>query len=61
MSDKHTVSRRGALGLFGATAVAAPLLGTATAEAATPAFVPSVGNGATPVQGLHLQFGADPA
>jgi hypothetical protein len=61
MSDKRTVSRRGALGLFGATAVAAPLLGTATAEAATPAFVPSVGDGATPVQGLHLQFGADPA
>ncbi|HEY0497769.1 MAG TPA: metallophosphoesterase family protein [Kutzneria sp.] len=63
MSDAkaRTVSRRGALGLFGATAVAAPLLGTATAEAATPAFVPSVGNGATPVQGLHLQFGADPS
>jgi hypothetical protein len=61
MSDKRTVSRRGALGLFGATAVAAPLLGSAPAEAATPAFVPSVGNGATPVQGLHLTFGRDPS
>jgi len=61
MSDKRTVSRRGALGLLGATAAAAPLLGSATAEAATPAFVPSVGNGATPVQGLHLTFGRDPS
>jgi hypothetical protein len=63
MSDvsKRTVSRRGALGLFGATAAAAPLLGSATAEAATPAFVPSVGGGATPVQGLHLTFGRDPS
>ncbi|MFC0436067.1 metallophosphoesterase family protein [Kutzneria buriramensis] len=63
MSDttKRTVSRRGALGLLGATAAAAPLIGSTAAEAATPAFVPSVGNGATPVQGLHLQFGADPA
>jgi hypothetical protein len=63
MSDttKRTVSRRGALGLLGATAAAAPLIGSTAAEAATPAFVPSVGTGATPVQGLHLQFGADPA
>jgi hypothetical protein len=63
MSDasKRTVSRRGALGLLGATAAAAPLLGTTTAEAATPAFVPSVGSGATPVQGLHLTFGRDPS
>jgi 3',5'-cyclic AMP phosphodiesterase CpdA len=64
MSDtpKHTVSRRGALGLLGA-ASAAPLLGVGTANAApqTAAFVPSIGNGVTPVQGLHLQFGRDPA
>jgi Purple acid Phosphatase, N-terminal domain/Calcineurin-like phosphoesterase len=58
---KHTVSRRGALGLLGAGA-AAPLLGTTAASAATPAFVPTPGSGgATPVQGLHLTFGRDPS
>jgi hypothetical protein len=64
MSDdaKFTVSRRGALGLLGAGAAAAPLLGSGTAVAATsPAFVPSGGSTATPVQGLHLTFGRDPA
>jgi 3',5'-cyclic AMP phosphodiesterase CpdA len=59
-STKHTVTRRGALGLLGAGAAAAPLLGAGTA-AASPAFVPSAGAGATPVQGLHLTFGRDPA
>ena len=63
MSDatKHTVTRRGALGLLGA-AGAAPLLGTTVAHAAAPAprLSPSVGS-ATPVQGLHLQFGRDPS
>jgi hypothetical protein len=62
MSDaKFTVSRRGALGLLGASAAAAPLLGAAPAAASAPAFVPSGGANATPVQGLHLTFGADPA
>jgi 3',5'-cyclic AMP phosphodiesterase CpdA len=67
MSDasKHTVTRRGALGIIGAVgagAAAAPLLGATPAEAATgPAFVPTPGGGATPVQGLHLTFGKDPA
>jgi hypothetical protein len=62
MSDqtKHTVSRRGALGLLGGIG-AAPLLGATPAAAAGPTFVPSAGNGATPVQGLHLTFGRDPA
>ena len=57
----HTVSRRGALGLLGAVG-AAPLLGSATAHAATPSptLSPAVG-GATPVQGLHLTFGKDPS
>nr|WP_279579429.1 metallophosphoesterase family protein [Fodinicola feengrottensis] len=62
-ASKQTVTRRGALGLLGAVgtgAAAAPLLG-ATPASASPAFVPSVGNGATPVQGLHLTFGANPA
>jgi len=56
----NTLSRRGALGLLGA-AGATPLLGTTAAAAAAPKFAPSVGGGATPVQGLHLTFGADPA
>src|SRR6266566_3443610 len=59
MSDatKHTVTRRGALGLLGA-AGAAPLLGTTVAHAAAsaPTLSPSFGS-ATPVQGLHLTFG----
>jgi hypothetical protein len=59
-STKHTVTRRGALGLLGAGAAAAPLLGAGTAVA-SPAFVPTTGAGATPVQGLHLTFGRDPA
>jgi 3',5'-cyclic AMP phosphodiesterase CpdA len=63
MSDatKHTVTRRGALGLLGA-AGAAPLLGSTVAHAAAPSptLSPSVGS-ATPVQGLHLTFGPDPA
>jgi hypothetical protein len=61
-TSKHTVSRRSALGLLGAGA-AAPLLGTGIADAApqSAAFVPSVGSGATPVQGLHLTFGRDPS
>ncbi|MBN9739759.1 hypothetical protein DMP23_01360 [Amycolatopsis sp. A1MSW2902] len=53
-----TVSRRGALGLMGASA-AVPLLGTGTAAAAP--LMPTPGGGATPVQGLHLTFGRDPA
>ena len=66
-TGKATVSRRGALGILGAVgagAAAAPLLGVTAADAApaapaNPAFVPSKGSGATPVQGLHLTFGAD--
>jgi hypothetical protein len=66
-TGKPTVSRRGALGILGAGAAAAPLLGVTAADAApaaapaNPAFVPSKGSGATPVQGLHLTFGPDPA
>jgi hypothetical protein len=64
----HTISRRGALSLLGATGAglaAVPLLGAAPAIAATPRpstdFVPSLDvHGVTPVQGLHLTFGADP-
>ena len=59
---KHTVTRRGALGLLGAVG-ATPLLGSAAAHAAplpAPTLRPAVG-GATPVQGLHLTFGNDPA
>jgi len=63
MSDaKHTVTRRGALGLLGAVG-ATPLLGSAAAHAAplpAPTLSPAVG-GATPVQGLHLTFGKNPA
>ena len=71
-ATKHTVNRRSALGLFGAVgagAAAAPLLGVTAADAApataagpaSTAFVPSIGSGATPVQGLHLTFGRDPS
>lgn len=56
----NTLSRRGALGLLGA-AGATPLLGATPAAAASTTFAPTVGGGATPVQGLHLTFGADPA
>ncbi|MFI2297779.1 purple acid phosphatase family protein [Actinacidiphila glaucinigra] len=65
---KHTrISRRNALGLFGATvsgAAAGPLvLGAGTAEA-VPATSEvtglTTGSATTPVQGLHLTFGADP-
>jgi hypothetical protein len=63
------LSRRHALGLLGtagAGAVAVPLLGAGTAEAATPIGAPAFsltpdGAGAPPVQGLHLTFGADPS
>jgi 3',5'-cyclic AMP phosphodiesterase CpdA len=57
-ATKHTVTRRGALGLLGAVG-AAPLLGTSAADAAT--VSPTIGSGSTPVQGLHLTFGKDPA
>jgi len=57
-ATKHTVTRRGALGLLGAVG-AAPLLGTSAANAAT--VSPTIGSGSTPVQGLHLTFGKDPA
>jgi hypothetical protein len=63
MSDaaRHTVTRRGALGLLGAVG-AAPLLGSATAHAAAPAATPQPAIGSvTPVQGLHLAFGRDPS
>src|SRR5262249_27151576 len=62
-TNKTTVSRRGALGLIGAVgagAAAAPLLGATPAAAATMHVSPTVGRGATPVQGLHLTVGADP-
>jgi 3',5'-cyclic AMP phosphodiesterase CpdA len=66
MSDatKPTVSRRGVLGLLGAGvagAAAAPLLGVTPAEASQGGIAPTVGTGATPVQGLHLTFGKDPS
>jgi hypothetical protein len=66
MSDdsKPTVSRRGVLGLLGAVgagAAAGPLLGAGTAAAAGQHVSPTVGVGGTPVQGLHLTFGRDPA
>ncbi|WP_078901234.1 purple acid phosphatase family protein [Actinacidiphila yeochonensis] len=56
----------GMLGTAGAAAVAAPLLGATPAAAApsgsTAAFLPSPdAGGAPPIQGLHLEFGADPA
>jgi hypothetical protein len=65
----HSISRRNVLGLLGATGAglaAAPLLGSTPASAAAPArsadFVPSLdGSGVTPVQGLHLTYGHDPA
>jgi hypothetical protein len=56
------VSRRNALGLLGAAgtgAAAGPLLGMNLATAA--GVAPTTGAGATPVQGLHLTFGRDPA
>lgn len=58
----RTVSRRNALGLLGAAgtgAAAGPLLGMNIASAA--GVAPTTGSGATPVQGLHLTFGKDPA
>ncbi|NUS16071.1 MAG: metallophosphoesterase family protein [Streptomyces sp.] len=62
------LSRRTAVGLLGtagAAAVAVPLLGanSAAAEpAGAPAFHPTPdAGGASPVQGLHLTFGRDPA
>ena len=63
------LSRRHALGLLGtagAGAVAVPLLGAGTAEAAAPVGAPAFSltpdsAGAPPVQGLHLTFGADPS
>lgn len=57
-----SVNRRTALGLLSATgagAAAGPLLGMQVATAA--GVAPVTGSGATPVQGLHLQFGPDPA
>lgn len=65
----HSISRRGALGLLGAVgagAAAAPLIGSGTAVAAPSTPAPStsprlpIPGTATPVQGLHLTFGADP-
>jgi hypothetical protein len=62
------LSRRHALGLLGTAGVgaaASPLLGAGTAEAApldAPAFhITPDSAGASPVQGLHLTFGADPS
>lgn len=62
------LSRRHALGLLGtagAGAAAVPLLGTepaAAAAAAAPGIsITSDSSGASPVQGLHLTFGADPS
>ncbi|WP_239094662.1 fibronectin type III domain-containing protein [Planotetraspora silvatica] len=63
------LSRRSALGLlgsFGAGAASIPMLSATPAAAETgfdaPAFIstPDTG-GASPVQGLHLTFGADPS
>jgi Purple acid Phosphatase, N-terminal domain/Calcineurin-like phosphoesterase len=60
------ISRRSALGLFGATAAgtAAPALIGSTPAGANPAHQDlsglTTGSATTPVQGLHLQFGADP-
>lgn len=66
-SKQTRISRRNAIGLFGATvsgAAAGPLvLGAGTAEA-VPAKSEvtglTTGSATTPVQGLHLTFGADP-
>ncbi|SFK08548.1 purple acid phosphatase family protein [Amycolatopsis sacchari] len=57
--SQQSVTRRSALGLLGAGAAASPLLGGAVAAAAP--VSPVTGTGSTPVQGLHLQFGKDPA
>jgi hypothetical protein len=60
-----SLSRRRALGLFGAVGAAAaatPLLGATAADAAPAATAPTLGKGnVPPVQGLHLTFGRDPA
>jgi hypothetical protein len=61
----NELSRRSALGLFGAAGAAgvgATLLGAAEPASATaPTFLRRADGGAAPVQGLHLTFGADPA
>ena len=57
--SQSSVTRRSALGLLGAGAAASPLLGGTVAAAAP--VSPVTGTGSTPVQGLHLQFGKDPA
>jgi hypothetical protein len=65
----NRLSRRSALGLLGsvgAGAVAVPMLSATPAGAQTgldaPAFISSPGSSnASPVQGLHLTFGADPS
>jgi Purple acid Phosphatase, N-terminal domain/Calcineurin-like phosphoesterase len=60
---RHTVSRRSALGILGAVgagAAAAPLLGAGAADAQAVTSLGRIGTGTTPVQGLHLTFGADP-
>lgn len=67
--ESGRLTRRHALGMVGAAgavAAATPLLGAAPAEAGTrsgsAAFHPSPDTGgASPVQGLHLTFGADPS
>ncbi len=62
MSESTHLSRRHALALLGAAgagAAATPLLGT-TAAAAT-VGLRSQGASSTPVQGLHLSFGRNPA
>ena len=67
--EKSGISRRTALGILGAAgagAAAAPLLGAAGANAAPagathgPTLLSNPTVGTTPVQGLHLTFGADP-
>jgi hypothetical protein len=63
------LSRRSALGLLGSVGAGAatiPILSAGPAAAETgidaPAFIASPGSGgASPVQGLHLTFGADPS
>ena len=62
---QKNLSRRAALGLLGAAGAgtaAVPLLGTASAAAGRPGPAPTpAAGGVTPVQGLHLTFGSDPA
>ncbi|MDX6356846.1 MAG: hypothetical protein QOF98_3749 [Streptomyces sp.] len=67
-SSGDHLSRRTAVGLLGTAgvgAVAVPLLSASPAAAApagAPAFNPTPdSSGASPVQGLHLTFGADPS